>query len=437
MKKFILGLLILLSVVFLSFGLIYSNPGVTLPKIPPADSSLQHPKGLSWFSRAALDLFFDVNIWRGADSGYVAMFAKDGHVIHATARGMADIDKSIPMNIDTRFRIASMTKPVTAVATLILVEEGKLRLDDPIAKYIPLASDIRVAVDMNRLPDGTFLTEPPARPITVFDLLTFSSGAGHNNSVDYISKTSSDLAGLWEDNDIYDGTGPLGDRVNRIIKIPFYEQPGKIWRYGWSTDILARVIEVASEQPFNQFLDEKIFKPLEMGNTNFLSMENSSQGIAEVYSRNDSGNLMLIDTPRSNPLDWTPGSSGLVSNVGDYMKFALMLWNQGEYNGTKILSADSISLMTYPHVDVGVLTNQVDGLGFGLGIGVVIDADRSTPIDRNGDYFWSGFYGTNFFVSPDTGLVGVIMSQNQPPESSPWPGSYGVFIAPAFAFYGL
>ncbi len=174
-----------------------------------------------------------------------------------------------------------------------------------------------------------------------------------------------------------------------------------------------------------------------MGNTNFLIMENSSQGIAEVYYSNDSGNIMLIDTPRSNPLDWTPGSSGLVSNVGDYMKFALMLWNQGEYNGTKILSADSISLMTYPHVDVGVLTNQVDGLGFGLGIGVVIDADRSTPIDRNGDYFWSGFYGTNFFVSPDTGLVGVIMSQNQPPESSPWPGSYGVFIAPAFAFYGL
>jgi len=435
MKKYFIGLLLILASCFVILSISYANPGVNLSSIPSANPHNHSSERLSWISRAALDFYFDINIWRKADAGYVAIFAKDGKVIHATAKGMADIDNRVAMNTETRFRIASMTKPITAIATLILIEEGKLSLYDPIEKFIPLAEKIRVAVPGEKISEGNIVTEALERPITVFDLLTFSSGAGYSDSVD--NKGQSRLSNLWAESDIYKGSGSLEDRVNKIMGLPFFEQPGKIWRYGWSTDILARVIEVASDKSFGEFLNEKIFLPLEMNKTNFLSDESKDDQIAEVYTRNGVFNLTLVESPRSNPLDWTPGSSGLVSNAEDYMRFALMLWNEGEYNGQRIVSPDSIALMRQPHIQTGVLSNQVDGMGFGLGVGVVMDAEKTILLDRESDFFWSGFYGTNFFVSPQSGLVAVIMSQNQPPPASPWPGSFGVFIAPAFGFLGI
>ena len=435
MKKYFICLVLIPVSCFVIFSISYANPGVNLPSIPSANPNNSSSERLSWISRAALDFYFDLNIWRKADAGYVAIFAKDGKVIHATAKGMADIDNRIAMNTGTRFRIASMTKPITAIATLILIEEGKLSLYDPIEKFIPSAAKIRVAVQAEQMLDGKLVTEPLKRPITVFDLLTFSSGAGYSDSVD--NKGLSRLSHLWAESDIYKGSGSLEQRVNKIMRLPFFEQPGKIWRYGWSTDILARVVEVASKESFGDFLNKKIFLPLEMNETNFFSDENKDNHIAEVYARNGLFNLTLVENPRSNPVDWTPGSSGLISNAEDYIKFALMLWNEGEYNGQRIVSPDSIALMRQPHIQSGVLSTQVDGMGFGFGVGVVMDSEKTILIDRTEDFFWSGFYGTNFFVSPQSGLVAVIMSQNQPPPASPWPGSYGVFIAPAFAFLGI
>jgi CubicO group peptidase (beta-lactamase class C family) len=435
MKKYFICLVLIPVSCFVIFSISYANPGVNLPSIPSATPNNSSSERLSWISRAALDFYFDLNIWRKADAGYVAIFAKDGKVIHATAKGMADIDNRIAMNTGTRFRIASMTKPITAIATLILIEEGKLSLYDPIEKFIPSAAKIRVAVQAEQMLDGKLVTEPLKRPITVFDLLTFSSGAGYSDSVD--NKGLSRLSHLWAESDIYKGSGSLEQRVNKIMRLPFFEQPGKIWRYGWSTDILARVVEVASKESFGDFLNKKIFLPLEMNETNFFSDENKDNHIAEVYARNGLFNLTLVENPRSNPVDWTPGSSGLISNAEDYIKFALMLWNEGEYNGQRIVSPDSIALMRQPHIQSGVLSTQVDGMGFGFGVGVVMDSEKTILLDRTEDFFWSGFYGTNFFVSPQSGLVAVIMSQNQPPPASPWPGSYGVFIAPAFAFLGI
>ena len=435
MKKYFICLVLIPVSCFVIFSISYANPGVNLPSIPSATPNNSSSERLSWISRAALDFYFDLNIWRKADAGYVAIFAKDGKVIHATAKGMADIDNRIAMNTGTRFRIASMTKPITAIATLILIEEGKLSLYDPIEKFIPSAAKIRVAVQAEQMLDGKLVTEPLKRPITVFDLLTFSSGAGYSDSVD--NKGLSRLSHLWAESDIYKGSGSLEQRVNKIMRLPFFEQPGKIWRYGWSTDILARVVEVASKESFGDFLNKKIFLPLEMNETNFFSDENKDNHIAEVYARNGLFNLTLVENPRSNPVDWTPGSSGLISNAEDYIKFALMLWNEGEYNGQRIVSPDSIALMRQPHIQSGVLSTQVDGMGFGFGVGVVMDSEKTILMDRTEDFFWSGFYGTNFFVSPQSGLVAVIMSQNQPPPASPWPGSFGVFIAPAFGFLGI
>ena len=153
MKKFFRGFFILISSSSFIFIISYFNPGVSLPSVPSANAQIENQENLSWFSRAALDFYFDINIMRKADAGYVAIFAKNGKIIHATAKGLADIDNRIPMQTSTRFRIASMTKPITAVATLILIEEGKLKLDDPIEQYLPLAKKIRVALPDNQILD--------------------------------------------------------------------------------------------------------------------------------------------------------------------------------------------------------------------------------------------------------------------------------------------
>ncbi|MEO2168220.1 MAG: serine hydrolase domain-containing protein [bacterium] len=397
--------------------------------VPPADRGSESRTDISWLSTAALDRFLDISVLLGFQSGYVAMFARDGRVVHATASGYADIAAGIPMRFDTRFRIASMTKPVTAVAALLLVEEGSLGLDDPVARYIPAAGDLRVATSSELSTDGTLPTVPLDRPLTVKDLLTFTAGIGAKDD-------SSDLGRLWAQQDIYAGAGPLEERVNRILTAPLYEQPGERWRYGWSADVLARVVEVAAAEPFDRFLERRIFTPLGMSSTSFLPPEDERGTLAKMYTQDEDGNLILVESPASDALDWTPGGSGLVSTAGDYMRLALMLWNGGSYDGVQILSRESVEQMTRPHVPSGVLDEEgLAGLGWGLGLAVVVDAGETPMIDRNGDFWWSGYYATTFFVSPETGLVGVILAQNQPGPFSGRP--YPVYLAQAFAYLGL
>ncbi len=286
-----------------------------------------------------------------------------------------------------------------------------------------------MAVGRDRRADGTFATEKLSRPLTVLDLLTFTSGIGARDD-------SSDLGQEWAERDIYAGEGSLKQRVNRILRAPLYEQPGNSWRYGWSADVVARVVEVAGGKPFDRSLEERIFIPLGMKNTGFLPAESERAGLATMYTEDESGQLIRVEAPASDALDWTPGGSGLVSTAGDYMRFALMLWNGGAYDGTRVLTRESVARMTHPHVSGGVLADEgIEGQGWGLGLSVVVDADATPTIDRDGDFWWAGYYGTNFFVSPETGLVGVVMSQNQPGPFSGLP--YAVYLAPAFAFWGL
>jgi CubicO group peptidase (beta-lactamase class C family) len=397
--------------------------------LPPADPEIEDSGGLCWLSRSSLDGFLAVASLIGAQSGYVAMFARDGRVAHATTAGYADLGARIPMQLETRFRMASMTKPVTAVAALVLIAEGRLGLDDPVERYIPAAGEVRVAASQEFAEDGALPTVPLSRPLTVRHLLTFTSGIGSEDD-------PSDLGSLWSERDIYAGTGSLEERVNRILTAPLYEQPGEIWRYGWSADVLARVVEVAAAEPFDRFLERRIFTPLSMSSTSFLPREGERGDMAKVYTQDENKNLILVDSPASDAVDWTPGGSGLVSTAGDYMRFALMLWNGGTYNGVQILSPESVELMTQPHVASGVLEEEdIAGLGWGLGLAVVVDADATPMMDRNGDFWWSGYYGTTFFVSPETGLVGVVLAQNQPGAFSDRP--YPIYLAQAFTFLGL
>ena len=419
----------ILALLFL--GLLVSCQASDPSGVPPAHDNgrEQEVEELSPLSTWALDRFLELNVLLGSDAGYVALFARNGEVVHAKTAGYADIASAEPMQLDTRFRMASMTKPITATAALILIEEGRLGLDDPVSRYIPTARDLRVATQQALNEEGRLPTEPLSRPLTVRDLLTFQAGIG-------AEEDESDLGRLWRQRYIYAGSGSLEYRVNRILTAPLYEQPGMHWRYGWSADVLARVVEVAAGEPFDIFLEKRIFDPLGMSSTSFLPPETQRAGMASVYTKNEDGELIEVEIPNSDAPDWTPGGSGLVSTAGDYMRFALMLWNKGLYNGSRILEPETVELMTHPHVDSGVLEERgIEGLGWGLGLAVVVDSEATMNIDQSGDFWWSGYYGTTFFVSPETGLAGVILSQHQPGPHSGWP--IAVHLSQAFAYWGL
>lgn len=395
----------------------------------PADPDLAKPPPLAWWSRAAMDAYLRFEVWRGSRSGFVVMFARDGWPVYANAVGWADIAGQRPMRVDTPMRFASMTKPVTAVAALQLVEAGVIHLDDPVATYLPAFADLRVATRHTRDRDGGFATEPAQLSMTIRHLLTFSSGIGPGRD------DPSDLWQHWQANGPRTlASGPLAPRIDHLAGLPLFENPGERWRYGWSADVLARVVEVASGQPFDEYLQEHIFVPLGMAQTRFLLSVRDRSALAVVYTQDASGELVPV-IPRSDT-DFPEGGSGLVSTAADYMRFALMLWNEGEYRGARVLRAETVQDMRRLHVPSGVLAGEgIDGMGWGLGMAVTADAQASRTPDRDGDFWWAGYFGSTFFVSPATGLVGVLLSQNEPGPYSDDP--VAIYIAQALAFAGL
>ena len=372
----------------------------------------------SWLKRWVLNTYMNYSVLTDTRSGFVVIFAHNGEVVYEKAVGWANLELKKPMQLDTKMRFASMTKPITAVAALILIENQQLSLDDPVSKYIPEYKDLKVSKNESLRPDGSFETEPVNPPLTVKHLLTFSSGIGPG----YTSST--DLHEHWLKNGLrQQKSGDLSDRIEQLALLPLFENPASKWRYGSSADVLARVVEVASGVPFDVFLDENIFEPLGMRDTRFLHAVPNRDDLAVVYTQAENGDL--VQAPLQIDSNWNEGGSGLVSTARDYMRFVLMLWNRGEYAGVRILSEEMVSNMTHPHVESGVFESRgAIGLGWGLGIGVVTEEDASIPSNK-GDIFWGGYYGTTFFISPSTDLVGVILSQNEMSEHS---GEYQVPI---------
>ncbi len=381
-------------------------------------NSVHNATNFSWLKRLVLNTYMNYSVLTDTRSGFVVMFVHNGTVIYENAVGWANLELKKPMQLDTKMRFASMTKPITAVAALILIENQQLSLDDPVSKYIPEYKDLKVSKNESLRPDGSFETEPVNPPLAVKHLLTFSSGIGPG----YTSST--DLHQHWLKNGLrQQKSGNLSERIEQLASLPLFENPASKWRYGGSADVLARVVEVVSEVPFDVFLDENIFEPLGMRDTRFLHAVSNRDDLAVVYTQAENGDL--VQAPLQIDSDWNEGGSGLVSTASDYMRFALMLWNQGEYDGVRILSEEMISNMIHPHIESGVFESRgAEGLGWGLGIGVVTEEDASIPSSK-GDVFWGGYYGTTFFVSPSTNLVGVILSQN---EMSEYSGEYQVPI---------
>ncbi len=417
MKSFLPWLLLIWAIVGCSGSGKNSN-------LPAADSNNKTAKNLSWFKRSAMDAYMKYSVWSENRSGFVTMFAQDGQVVHSSAVGWADRELKKPMRIDTYMRFASMTKPVTAIAALILVNDGKLRLNDQVASYIPSFGNLQVAVSENKNSAGFFDTRPIQKPLLVKHLLMFSSGIGPGYS------KASDLYKHWMANGIRSHeSGELVERVEKLSQLPLFEEPGSAWRYGSSADVLARVVEVVSGEAFDVFLKEHIFDPLGMDNTRFLHAVPDHEILARVYTQDSDGELVLA--PKRIDSEWNEGGSGLVSTASDYMRFALMIWNGGEFDGVRILPKQVISDMTLPHVKKGVFARRdVKGLGWGLGVGVVVNEDSTLP-SKLGDIFWGGYYGTTFFISPSTGLVGVILSQNEMSQHS------GGYQTPIYAIQAI
>lgn len=378
---------------------------IEIPALPAARAELAEPEALPGWRRLAIDGVLEARVLMGARSGYVALVARDGRLVHATTAGYRDVAAQTPMTMDTRFQLASMTKPIVATAAMILVEEGRLGLDDLVSDHLPAFGSMSVAVrdDVGAVTGRT----PQTERMRVRHLLSFSSGIGGN------SFDKSPLGLDWRENGLYAGDGSLAERVERLASFPLFEQPGTRWRYGASLDVMARIIELVAEQPLEVFLEQRIFTPLGMHATRYAKDTPPDVPLARMYTQNEDGDLVPKEGPLHPGADWTPGGSGLVGTATDYMRFALMLWNDGEYDGVRILAPETVRTMRALEVESGVLADMgIEGLGFGLGVSVVADEDAARMAARKGDFWWSGAYGTHFWVSPETGIVLVVLQQN-------------------------
>jgi CubicO group peptidase (beta-lactamase class C family) len=350
-------------------------------------------------------------------SGAVTLVARKGRVVHFEAHGMADIEGNKPMKTDTLFRLASMTKPLTATSILMLVEEGKLVLSDPVSKFIPEFKNPKVAVwNLPNDPSGAGLKlVPAAREITIQDLLTHTSGlanAFEGPAGDYVRRANLPRG------------GSLDARVRRMAPLPLNFQPGTQWEYSPSTgfDTLGRVVEILSGMTLEQFFKARIFDPLGMKDMFFTVPQNRLADVTVAYTPKDKG---LARPPAAEPAppakpgeEYFSGAGGLTGSAQDYLTFAQMLLNGGQLNGTRLLSRKTVELMT------SVATGDLDlrnyagdqvlkGYGFGLGVRVRRSTGDNGWMGSIGDYGWAGAMGTYFWIDPKEQLVGVVMIQTR------------------------
>lgn len=356
------------------------------------------------------------NIDAGNFSGAVTLVARSGKVAHLEAQGLMDIETNKPMTKDAMFRIMSMTKPVVGTAVLMMVEEGKVRLNDSISRFIPEFKDQKVGVLLPNQPAAPagqrgaapkFYTVPAEREITIKDLLTHTSGLvsgpiGNSESAKVALKSTESNA----------------DFVPRLGTTPLEFQPGSRWAYSATAafDTLVRVVEIASGQKFDQFATQRIFAPLGMKDTFFYPTESYKPRIATLYSRT-SGKLQKQNNPPFMNGVYFSGGGGLISTAEDYLQFGLMLLNGGQLNGKRLLSPRTVEMMRSVFIP-DTLPGRARGEGYGLSVRVVSDPlQRGTAIST-GSFGWSGAYGTHFWVDPKEKVVAILMTQTSTPGLS-------------------
>jgi len=343
----------------------------------------------------------------GTFSGAVTLVARQGRVAHFEAQGLMDIESRKPMQKDAIFRIMSMTKPIVGASIMMMIEEGKVRLTDPVSKFIPELKDLKVAVTTpapagQTTAAGTparFYTVPAEREITIRDLLTHTSGLVSGG----ISNQEARSVALK-------GKETLADYLPRLGKVPLDFQPGTRWSYSAQAgfDVLARVVEITSGMPFDRFAKQRIFDPLGMKDTFFYPADGNPR-MATRYSRGANG-LEKQTNPGFMNGAYFSGGGGLMSTAEDYLQFAQMLLNRGELNGKRLLGSKTVEVMTSVAVP-DTLPGRTKGEGYGLSVRVVNDPIARSSFMSAGTFGWSGAYGTHFFVDPQEKVVGILMTQ--------------------------
>ena len=371
-----------------------------LPDLRP--SAAPEDIGLSRASLARLSSALRAEIERGRVPGAVALIARRGCIGYFEGFGRRDPAADAPMATDSIFRIYSMTKPIVSVAVMMLWEEGRLLLSDPIGKFLAELADLKVA----GAPDGS---EPvaAARPITIQDLLRHTSG------LTYEFRGSGPIHKQYTAARIYRRDQSNADQVATLSKIPLLHQPGTVWEYGRSTDVLGRLIEVLSGLSLGEFLQRRIFTPLGMIDTGFYVPEHSLARLAEAFDKDpDSGGGVQLIKVRDKP-EFESGGGGLVSTASDYARFLQMMLNRGKFDGVRYLSRKTIEFMTADHL--GSITGAADlllpGYGFGLGFAVRLEPGISPVPGSVGQYFWGGLAGTTFWVDPLEELFAIMLIQ--------------------------
>lgn len=339
--------------------------------------------------------------------GMITMVARKGKIVHFEKYGIMDIDK--PMELNTIFRIASMTKPITSVAVMILYEEGYFQLDDPISKFIPEFNGLKVFSSKDS--NGIHVVDQ-IRPITVLDLLTHTSGLTYGLGFGNTPVDSMYMAAKLN-------SGSLKDMIQKLAKIPLLYQPGTKWHYSYSADVLGYLVEVVSGKPLDVFMRERIFIPLRMKDTDFYVPKEKISRCAAIFGKSDSTGIRVILRPDINRISVSPkflsGGGGLFSTATDYMNFAQMMMNKGELNGMRLLGSKTVDLMTKNHIADDLLPigeEYLPGFGFGLGFSVLVD--QSKILGSTGEFGWPGIYNTLFWVDPSEQLICILMTQFSP-----------------------
>ncbi len=380
----------------------------------------QEESGLAVTALQQIDVRLEQAVERKQVAGAVALLARDGKIGYLRAAGFRDVEAGKEMATDSLFRIASMSKPLTSVAVMILVDDGRLQVTDPVSKYLPEFKNPHVLVVGS---GGDSQRVPADREITVHDLLTHTSG------LTYRFMAQEPFAQIYHQPDICDGlirpSCTLAENVRHLAALPLVHQPGSAFQYGLSTDVLGRLVEVISGQDLESFMRRRIFEPLEMHDTFFDLPADKTERLAVVYEPGPDqairrvgeqtvqvGELAYcVTSPYQGQRGYCSGGAGLTSSAPDYARFLQMLLNDGQWNGTRILKPETVQAMTSNQI--GDIEFMLPTGRFGYGFAIAAGADWD-PGTAPGTYGWGGFYNTGFWVDPEKKLIGVFMTQLYP-----------------------
>jgi CubicO group peptidase (beta-lactamase class C family) len=366
-----------------------------LAKVEPQEAGLS-PERLQRLRRYVKD-----SVDRKEFAGINVAIARHGKLAYSESFGFLDLEAKKPMTADAIFRMASMTKPITSAAVMMLYEEGRFLLDEPVAKYIPEFAKVKVLAQEDG--DGSQVVDLE-RPMTIRHLLTHTSGLSNAKGTR--------AAGVRG--------GTLREFVTKLATVPLAHQPGSAWRYGDSIDVLGYLVEVWSDKTFDVFLEERVFRPLGMKDTGFYVPADKTGRVAKVYRLTDRGDVE--PSPQQSDPSRKPrmfsGSGGLYSTAGDYLRFCQMLLNGGQLDGKRLLSKATVDYMLRNHVPLSIIPpdgpNGRKGYGFGIGGAILMDAAAAETLSVDGEFNWGGANGTYFWIDRKSDVIGLWMVQRPP-----------------------